>query len=492
MGFSRRQTAILLIALVFESICLALACFHSPAPSRVRAAIFEFDRVLALPGQPSVKFKQYAGYITVDKVQENNLFYFFAESSSDQSGTQPLVLWLNGGPGCSSLAYGFGQEIGPYFINPNGTSGLSLNPYAWNTEVNMLWLESPTGVGFSFSRNNATANHAGGDTRTAEDAYNFLIGWLTRFPQYQARDFYITGESYAGHYIPQLAKVIVDNNKVASLKINLKGYMVGNPDIDNYWDSVGDIDYYYSHAMISVETYKALRQSCNFSDVNCCSQQCYDAFDQTYSEIGNIDSYSIYTPACLSSAATAGAAGSSTRTADFSRLHRKNPVLSKREGFDPCSENYAEVYFNRPEVQQAIHANISGEIPYRWTACSDDLISNWTDRAWSMIPTYHDLIEAGLRIWVFSGDADSVVPVTSTRYSIEAMLLPIETPWYPWYDQQQQVGGQTVKYGGLTFVTVRGAGHQVPLLQPSRFLQMLTTFIQGNPLPGAPFNTTSS
>ncbi len=91
---------------------------------------------------------------------------------------------------------------------------------------------------------------------------------------------------------------------------------VGNPDIDNYWDSVGDIDYYYSHAMISVETYKALQQSCNFSDVNCCSQQCYDAFDQTYTEIGNIDSYSIYTPACLSSAATAG----------FSRLHRKIPV----------------------------------------------------------------------------------------------------------------------------------------------------------------------
>ncbi|CAK9875867.1 unnamed protein product [Sphagnum jensenii] len=452
----------------------------------------DFDRVLALPGQPPVQFKQYAGYITVDTVQENNLFYFFAESSSDQLGIKPLVLWLNGGPGCSSLAYGFGQEIGPYFINPNGTDGLSLNPYAWNTEVNMLWLESPTGVGFSFSKNNATENHAGGDTRTAEDAYNFLIGWLTRFPQYQARDFYITGESYAGHYIPQLAKVIVDNNKAASLKINLKGYMVGNPDIDNYWDSVGDIDYYYSHAMISVETYKALQQSCNFSDVNCCSQQCDDAFNQAYTEIGNIDYYSINTPACLSSAATAGTAGSSTRPADFSRLHRKNPVFSKRAGFDPCSENYAEVYFNRPDVQQAIHANISGEIPYRWTACSNDLLSNWTDQAWSMIPTYHDLIAAGLRIWVCSGDADSVVPVTSTRYSIEAMLLPIETPWYPWYDQQQQVGGRTVKYGGLTFVTVRGAGHQVPLLQPSRFLQMLTTFIQGNPLPGAPFNTKSS
>jgi hypothetical protein len=101
---------------------------------------------------------------------------------------------------------------------------------------------------------------------------------------------------------------------------------VGNPDIDNYWDSVGDIDYYYSHAMISVETYKALQQSCNFSDVNCCSQQCDDAFNQAYTEIGNIDYYSINTPACLSSAATAGRTGSSTRPADFSRLHRKNPV----------------------------------------------------------------------------------------------------------------------------------------------------------------------
>ncbi|CAM6026039.1 unnamed protein product [Sphagnum balticum] len=434
----------------------------------------EFDRVLALPGQPPVQFKQYAGYITVDTVQENNLFYFFAESSSDQLGTKPLVLWLNGGPGCSSLAYGFGQEIGPYFINPNGTDGLSLNPYAWNTEVNMLWLESPTGVGFSFSKNNATENHAGGDTRTAEDAYNFLIGWLTRFPQYQARDFYITGESYAGHYIPQLAKVIVDSNKAASLKINLKGYMVGNPDIDNYWDSVGDIDYYFSHAMISVETYKALQQSCNFSDVNCCSQQCDDAFNQAYTEIGNIDHYSINTPACLSSAATAGTAGSSTRPADFSRLHRKNPVCI--------------LYLVAPSTTKFLC--------FHSCACTLHF-PNFSCGLLSMLDCVLSKTDFGLfpnfiQASTCSGDADSVVPVTSTRYSIEALLLPIETPWYPWYDQQQQVGGRTVKYGGLTFVTVRGAGHQVPLLQPSRFLQMLTTFIQGNPLPGAPFNTTSS
>lgn len=98
----------------------------------------------------------------------------------------------------------------------------------------MIWLESPTEVGFSYSRLNVTANTVGGDSRTAEDAYNFLAGWLGRFPQYLGRDFYITGESYAGHYAPELAKLILERNALSPLKINLKGFMVGNPATDDF------------------------------------------------------------------------------------------------------------------------------------------------------------------------------------------------------------------------------------------------------------------
>jgi serine carboxypeptidase-like clade 2 len=92
--------------------------------------------------------------------------------------------------------------------------------------ANVLFLESPAGVGFSHS--NTTSDYdKSGDKRTAQDAYVFLINWLERFPEYKTRDFYITGESYAGHYVPQLASTIIQNNKYfKQIIINLKGISV--------------------------------------------------------------------------------------------------------------------------------------------------------------------------------------------------------------------------------------------------------------------------
>ena len=92
--------------------------------------------------------------------------------------------------------------------------------------ANVLFLESPAGVGFSYSKN-ASENYISGDKATAKDAYIFLINWLQRFPQYKNRDFYITGESYAGHYVPQLAYTIFVNNIFRRQNIiNLKGIAV--------------------------------------------------------------------------------------------------------------------------------------------------------------------------------------------------------------------------------------------------------------------------
>ena len=92
--------------------------------------------------------------------------------------------------------------------------------------ANMLFLESPAGVGFSYSNTTSDYNNTG-DSSTATDAYNFLINWLERFPEYKSRDFFITGESYGGHYIPQLANTILSNNKITNAPvINLKGVAV--------------------------------------------------------------------------------------------------------------------------------------------------------------------------------------------------------------------------------------------------------------------------
>ncbi|CDY68103.1 BnaCnng57600D [Brassica napus] len=155
----------------------------------------EEDRIKELPGQPKVGFSQFSGYVTVNESHGRSLFYWLTESSSSPKN-KPLLLWLNGGPGCSSIGYGASEEIGPFRINKTGSS-LYLNSFSWNTEANILFLESPVGVGFSYTNTSSDLKDSG-DDRTAQENLIFLIKWMSRFPQYQYRDFYIAGESYAG------------------------------------------------------------------------------------------------------------------------------------------------------------------------------------------------------------------------------------------------------------------------------------------------------
>ncbi|CAL9158980.1 unnamed protein product [Musa hybrid cultivar] len=427
------------------------------------------DRISALPGQPRVSFAQFAGYVTVNQERGRALFYWLTEAVTD-AAKKPLVLWLNGGPGCSSVAYGASEEIGPFRIDRTGSS-LYLNKFSWNREANLLFLESPAGVGFSYA-NVSSDLQSVGDERTAQDALAFLIRWMSRFPEYKHREFYISGESYAGHYVPQLARKIVEYNKASSRPfINLRGILVGNAVTDNYYDSLGTVFYWWTHSMISDSTYQSILSSCDFRSPRS-SRKCDHVVNYAVNhEFGDIDQYSIYTPSCTAPNAT-----------DVQRLRFKNSLIHRRPaGYDPCVEKRAEKYYNRPDVQKAMHANTSG-IPYRWTACSDILIKTWADADISMLPTYKELIKAGLRVWMFSGDTDSVVPVTATRFAISHLGLKTKIPWYPWYSRRQ-VAGWTEVYEGMTFASVRGAGHEVPLLQPSRALQLFQSFLAGKPLP---------
>lgn len=107
---------------------------------------------------------------------------------------------------------------------------------------------------------------------------------------------------------------------------------------------------------------------------------------------------------------------------------------------------------------------------------------NWKDSPRTVLDIYKELIRSGLHVWVFSGDTDAVIPVTSTRYSIDALKLPTVKPWGAWYDDGQ-VGGWTQEYAGLTFVVVRGAGHEVPLHKPKQALTLVKAFLSGTPMP---------
>lgn len=424
------------------------------------------DKIDELPGQPpNVDFNQYSGYVTVNQQSGRSLFYWLTESPTNRDPkSRPLLLWLNGGPGCSSVAYGAAEEIGPLHINSDGKT-LYMNPYSWNKLANLLFLESPAGVGYSYS-NTSSDLYTAGDARTAEDSYAFLINWFERFPQYKHRDFYIAGESYAGHYVPQLSQIIYERNKgVKNPVINFKGFMVGNAVTDDYNDYIGTFEYWWTHGLISDSTYKSLQTTCEGGSSEHPSIDCIRALTTAESEQGNIDPYSIYTKPCNFSSS-------------FKKRRGHYPWM--RGAYDPCTEKYSTEYFNLPEVQKALHANIT-KLSYPWKTCSDILGGYWGDSPLSMLPIYKELIAAGLRVWVFSGDTDSVVPITATRYSIDALNLSTIANWYPWYDNGK-VGGWSQIYEGLTFVTVTGAGHEVPLHRPRQAFILLRSYLENKPM----------
>ncbi len=129
---------------------------------------------------------------------------------------------LNGGPGCSSFL-GMMQEIGP-FVWEDGTQGFqqTYNQYSWNNNASLLFFESPPGVGFS--ENNDT-NYTYTDNNTAVDNYAALQLWFSMYSQYNGRELWIAGESYAGIYVPFLANQTLYQNSLNTTtnKINLKG-----------------------------------------------------------------------------------------------------------------------------------------------------------------------------------------------------------------------------------------------------------------------------
>ncbi|KAK4348789.1 hypothetical protein RND71_031544 [Anisodus tanguticus] len=246
----------------------------SPVHFGPQNSLKENDKIEKLPGQPEgVDFNQYSGYVTVDPSAGRALFYYFVESPQD-SASKPLVLWLNGGPGCSSLGGGAFGELGPFRVNKDGT--LQRNQFSWISEANIIFLESPAGVGFSYTNTSSDYNFSG-DRTTARDSYTFLVNWLERFPEYKASEFYLTGESYAGHYVPQLAQLILLHNNYPNKTmstINLKGIAIGNAYVDFEANMKGTTEYYWSHALISDELYNNIISTCNFSTPSSASKKC--------------------------------------------------------------------------------------------------------------------------------------------------------------------------------------------------------------------------
>ncbi|KAJ0080219.1 hypothetical protein Patl1_23517 [Pistacia atlantica] len=282
------------------------------------------------------------------------MFYWFFEAQTEPA-LKPIVIWLHGGPGCSSVAFGAAQEIGPFLVRRPSyfTNRLTFNEYSWNKFADVLFLESPVSVGFSYTNNSNDLLEIG-DQAVANDTLAFLLGWLKRFPDFKTHDFYIIGEIYGGHYAPQLADLIYETKELPKTRL-------------------------------SISKDSCLKADCEDFKLPHTSSQCNDQLKVFFDAFSGIDIFNVYSPVCiLNFSATA----TSSNLDDIG--------FQKPSTFDPCVNNYMRKYFNQKEVQRALHANVTN-LPYPYTPCSSQL-TKWADSLATVLPTISKPLDAGMRI----------------------------------------------------------------------------------------------
>ncbi|XP_028855107.1 lysosomal protective protein [Denticeps clupeoides] len=450
----------------------------------------EADEIKFLPGLPKQpSFKQYSGYLNV--AGNKHLHYWFTESQKDPASS-PVVLWLNGGPGCSSLD-GLLTEHGPFLIQDDGVT-LQYNPYSWNQIANMLYLESPAGVGFSYSDDK---NYRTNDSEVSMNNYLALKEFFRLFPEYSKNEFFLTGESYAGIYIPTLAERVMEDDS-----INLQGIAVGNG-LASYELNDNSIVYFaYYHGLIGSRLWTDLQMyccedgKCDFH--NSVSSNCSASVSQVQYIVyeSGLNMYNLYAPCVGGISAKASIEGqfvirdlgNNFINHKWSALWRNNGVLSllkhqKVKLDPPCTNSTASsLYLNNPYVKSALHISPSA---LDWQICSSEVNLNYGRLYMDVKKQYLKLLGAlKYRVLVYNGDVDMACNFLGDEWFVESLQQQAQIKRRPWIynnGDSQQVGGFVKEFDNLAFLTVKGSGHMVPTDKPIAAYAMFSRFLTKQP-----------
>ncbi|KAJ9176107.1 hypothetical protein P3X46_011454 [Hevea brasiliensis] len=446
--------------------------------------------------------KHYSGYVSVG---EKNLFYYLVVSERNPS-KDPVVLWLNGGPGCSSFD-GFVYEHGPFNFEARKPKGslpiLHLNPYSWSKVSTIIYLDSPAGVGFSYSKNET--EYVTGDLKTAADTHSFLLKWFGLYPEFLSNPFYVAGESYAGVYVPTLTSEILKGIKAgAKPTINLKGYVVGNGVTDGNFDG-GNALLPFAHGMglISDDIYQEARAACkgNYDEPGIICSKILDKVDKA---LEGLNVYDILEP-CYHDPESKLNTSLPSSFQQLGKTNNKNIPVRKRifgrawplwapvkDGIVPSwpelavqgsvgcmNDEIASTWLNDKSVRTAIHAQPES-IVGAWVLCTHRLL--YRHDAGSMIPYHKTLTRQGYRALIFSGDHDMCVPFTGSQAWTKSLGYKIIDEWRSWMSNDQIAGYLQGYENNLTFLTIKGAGHTVPEYKPQEALDFFSRWLNGKPI----------
>ncbi|KAF9464276.1 peptidase S10 serine carboxypeptidase [Collybia nuda] len=415
----------------------------------------------------------YTGYLDVDAGAKHLFFYFF-ESRRDPA-KDDVMMWINGGPGCSS-AMGLLMELGPCSIDMKNesTNGTLWNPYSWNEEANVFFLDQPVGVGFSYADFGETVETT---EEAAKNVHAFITIFFETFKGFSGRPLHLSGESYGGRYLPVFASEIYDQNKITvkhgGTPLNLQSILIGNGITDistlypgRYEVECGtaslDIPFQSISTCVRMKTalprcQKAMKKACieQFDAMNCRAAVNF----------------------CDSELST-GMWASGRNVYDISKMcegelcYAENDVIKQ--------------YLNLPETRELLGV----ETPFNFSACSSTVGQNFNMHMdkWAF-PTQHyvsGLLDRGVRMLIYAGTYDWQCNWVANKLWVDDLewhgkdAYSTES-WNDWSVDGKKAG-EVKSAGLLTFATIRGAGHMVPHDKPAESLAMVRRWLAGKSL----------
>ncbi|XP_077347484.1 putative serine carboxypeptidase CPVL isoform X2 [Lithobates pipiens] len=376
-------------------------------------------RELSLVGNlPGVNVKSYAGYLTVNKTYDSNLFFWFFPAQVNPD-TAPVLLWLQGGPGGTSM-FGLFVEHGPYVVTENLT--LVHREFSWTNKYSMLYIDNPVGTGFSFTGNDK--GYAVNQDDVGRDLYSALTQFFQIFPEYQKNDFYCTGESYAGKYVPAIGYYIHTHNPTAKVKINFKGIAIGDGLCDPEGMLGGYADFLYQTGMVDENQRDYVQRQTDLAISYIKQEKWIDAFDE------------------------------------------------------PADQEYFGLFLALSEVRKSIHV---GNLTFHdGSQVEKHLLSD----VMKTIKPWLAVLMDNYRVLLYSGQLDVIVAAPLTERFLQTLpwsrleeYKKAERSVWKIRKTDTEVAGYVRVAGDFAQVIVRGGGHILPYDQAERSFVMIDRFI---------------
>lgn len=427
-----------------------------------------------------------AGYLparpegTNGEPKDNAHLFFLLLRARHVPAKRKLIIWFNGGPGCSSFD-GAMMEVGPWRMDGKGGLVWVKDGASWNEYADILFLDQPVGTGFSYVNTNGYTTSL---PQAADEVVYFLNQFVQVFPEYSRDveinygssgsgvDTYLAGESFAGQYIPYTAKAIVN---ARNPPVSLKGIAIGNGFID-------PINQYGTELETMVEKKIWTTDSSDYKKVARLVESCRKELDQlangNYREVGDCDNIL----QSIISSTTTKRPGSSLYTCinmyDV-RLTDTSPACGMNW---PTTLSAMYDYLRRADVRKALHVDEAHK-PEAWVECNSNVGSAMRRDTTSppSVQLLPELLEKGVKVMLFAGEEDLICNSIGVRRTAENLVWGGakgfgDHPAQDWYVNGTLAGTwRTAR--NFTYVGIKGASHMVGVDKPVEAHNMIVRFM---------------